>query len=296
MATEDRPSGAAEFLTVGVDGSPSAEHALDWALGEARRRALQLQIVNVWALPLMIPGPSATIAVPTMIESARLYAQHVVDAAAKRAADAGIQASTEVLEGHPATELLRLAQAADQLVVGARGSAVGRFLLGSVSSAVSHHCAHPVTVVRGSPRTAHHRVVVGVDGSDFATAALRRAAIEAAAAGAELHVVTAWHLLDAELVGNFTGNRVPRLEDLREWTQARASKQIADESDNLRRCRLRFDVVHASPAHALLDAAAHADLLVVGTRGQGAFDRMLLGSVSSACVHHSPCPVQVVPS
>lgn len=287
----------AEFLTIGVDGSAAAEHALDWAFGEAGRRSLQVQIVNVWRMPLVAPGPSSAIAFPMMLRSARLYAQHVVDAAAKRAADAGVIATTELLEGHPATELLRLAQAADQLVVGARGaSAVGRFLLGSVSTAVSQHCEHPVTVVRGKSHTMHHRIVVGVDGSDGATAALRRAAIEASAAHAELQVIAAWQLLDAELVGDFTGTRLPQLGDLREWAHARASKLLADESTNLAECHVRLDVVHAPPVQALLDAATHADLLVVGTHGYGAFDRILLGSVSSACVQHAPCPVQVVPS
>lgn len=273
-------AGEDAFLTIGVDGSPSADQALDWAIAEAHRRSLALQIVTVWH------GGRAT----------HLDAERVVDAAAKHVADAGVVSTTEVLEGHPASELLRLAQAADQLVVGARGtSSVGRFLLGSVSTAVSHHCAGPVTIVRQSARHTHHRVVVGIDGSDCATAALRRAALEAIAARAELHVVAAWQLLNTELVGDFAGIGLPQLDDVREWAQARASTLITDEAASLRGCRVRLDVVHAPPVHALLSAAAHSDLLVVGTRGYGAFDRMLLGSVSAACVYHASCPVQLVP-
>jgi nucleotide-binding universal stress UspA family protein len=47
------------------------------------------------------------------------------------------------------------------------------------------------------------------------------------------------------------------------------------------------------PAHALTDAAAEADLLVVGSHGRGELPGMHLGSVAGYCVHHAPCPVLV---
>ena len=53
-------------------------------------------------------------------------------------------------------------------------------------------------------------------------------------------------------------------------------------------------VVEGHPATVLIDEAATADLLVVGARGHSALTGMVLGSVSSHCVHHSPCPVVVM--
>ncbi|MEU3985934.1 universal stress protein [Streptomyces sp. NPDC026672] len=53
-------------------------------------------------------------------------------------------------------------------------------------------------------------------------------------------------------------------------------------------------VVEGHPAAALTEAAKDAELLVVGSRGHGAFTGMLLGSVSHHCVHHATCPVLVV--
>jgi nucleotide-binding universal stress UspA family protein len=56
----------------------------------------------------------------------------------------------------------------------------------------------------------------------------------------------------------------------------------------------RTAVVAGPAAPALLDAAAGADLLVVGSHGHGTFAGLLLGSVSLHCATHSPCPVVVV--
>jgi len=49
------------------------------------------------------------------------------------------------------------------------------------------------------------------------------------------------------------------------------------------------------PAATILRAAESADLVVVGSRGRGGLKGLFLGSVSRQVVHHSPCPVLVVP-
>jgi nucleotide-binding universal stress UspA family protein len=53
-------------------------------------------------------------------------------------------------------------------------------------------------------------------------------------------------------------------------------------------------VRQGNPAQVLIDAAADADLLVVGSRGHGGFAEVLLGSVCMHCVQHAPCPVAVI--
>lgn len=56
---------------------------------------------------------------------------------------------------------------------------------------------------------------------------------------------------------------------------------------------VRNRIVEGHPAEALVEASRHADLLVVGSRGHGAFSGMLLGSVSQHCASHAASPVVI---
>jgi nucleotide-binding universal stress UspA family protein len=139
------------------------------------------------------------------------------------------------------------------------------------------------------------RIVVGVDGSEHSRRALRWALEEADLRGASLEAVAAWsypYLAGADAVATVA-------VDPRELqaTTARALEEALEEcATPAQRDAVKRTVVEDRPARALLDAANGADLLVVGSRGRGGFAGLLLGSVSSQCVHHASCPVVVVPA
>jgi nucleotide-binding universal stress UspA family protein len=140
------------------------------------------------------------------------------------------------------------------------------------------------------------RIVVGTDGSEGSRAALRWAGAEARLRGATLDVVLAWEY-PTSMVYPSHGTFTPPQTDMEGAAIATVQKVLADEGiasgDGI---ELRESIVHDAPAPALLHASQDADLLVVGSRGQGAFVGMLLGSVSQHCVTHATCPVVVVPS
>jgi nucleotide-binding universal stress UspA family protein len=135
------------------------------------------------------------------------------------------------------------------------------------------------------------RIVVGVDGSDGAAAALRWAVEEAELRQAALDAVTAWHIPYA------AGSPAIGLVIDPEEERAYAAEQLEEVIGTLGappRVQVNRVVVEGGAARALIEAASGADLLVVGSRGRGGFKGLLLGSVSQQCIHHAPCPVVVV--
>jgi nucleotide-binding universal stress UspA family protein len=137
-------------------------------------------------------------------------------------------------------------------------------------------------------------IVVGVDGSDHAMTALRWAVEEAALRSCPLRAVTAVHYPPVADSGFGPSPDLTSLERDAEVVLEDALRAACPDDDA--RARIERSVVLDSAAHALISAAADADLLVVGTRGRGGFRGLLLGSVSTQCVHHAPCPVVVVRS
>jgi nucleotide-binding universal stress UspA family protein len=165
------------------------------------------------------------------------------------------------------------------------------------------------------------KIVVGVDASPGAIRALTWAADEARLRLATLQVVHAYHAqaLAAPLYfpsqeglpgrAAAAGERPPA-EEMAETVEQR--KQFEDavrrQAEDLLE-RLLHEVGEAvegidarrsvvedrSPAEALVELSADADLLVVGSRGRGGFTSLLLGSVSHAAVLHARCPVVVIP-
>ena len=139
------------------------------------------------------------------------------------------------------------------------------------------------------------RIVVGVDGSDGASNALRWALEEAALRSADVEIVHAWHF---PYVGDVTGMAayVVDEEDLAKTANEIVDHALAAAGPVPDGVSVRRLTTRGSEAAVLLDLAKGADLLVVGSRGRGGFVGLLLGSVSQQVVHHAPCPVVIVPS
>jgi nucleotide-binding universal stress UspA family protein len=136
------------------------------------------------------------------------------------------------------------------------------------------------------------RIVVGFDASEHGRRALERAATIAKSQGARLSVLSSAKI--SQLIrdpGSGASPVDPAEAEQREKALSEAREYLAAQG-------MAADFVegHGDPADALLREAeaTSADLIVVGTRGLNAAQRLLLGSVSTNVVHHASCDVLVV--
>ncbi|MHB1582660.1 MAG: universal stress protein [Acidimicrobiales bacterium] len=140
------------------------------------------------------------------------------------------------------------------------------------------------------PAADARRIVVGVDGSASSKSTLAWAARQATLTGASLEIVAAWgYPVYFGTTPVWPSDFDP--QSITEQSIAQAVEELRGTHPGL---EVRTRVEEADASIALLEAAEGADLLVVGSRGHGAFAGMLLGSVSQHCVTHAHCPVVVV--
>ncbi|MGW0227452.1 universal stress protein [Actinopolymorpha singaporensis] len=274
-------------VVVGVDGTAESRLALQWAIDEARNRMLPLRIVVSHEYPAPVQG------VDDLETDGENTDANAAASIARDQLDPDMVLTPAVLADRPARALLDQAMDAELLVVGSRSrSAVASVVLGSVSSAVAHQARCPVIVARASKEhsPAGPRVIVGVDGSECSERAVAFAFEEAAGRGLPLVAVHCWRL---------------EHPDEAQW-DADAFSRRRDEhmlwlSESLAGFRSKFpdvvvstSVLEGRPAVLLSESSRGAELVVVGSRGRGGLERMLLGSVAESLLHHAHCSVAVV--
>jgi nucleotide-binding universal stress UspA family protein len=280
-------------LIVGVDGSPASDCALRFACHEAAARRLPLAIVHAWQQfpayasgAMMGPGPVT----PSPAEMEQL-GRGVLDSAGIIADGYGDSVSYEgyLVNDAPAAALISASEQALLVVVGGRDRARHEpGWLGPVPLRLAARSQCPVIVVP-SEANLTGTVVVGVDGSAISADALAFAFHQASRRDCTLTVVFAFEVagrmggLDTSLFASRRGNAERQLgEALAGWGEKFPDVVVTQ-------------VVTDEPAvRALRSASATASLVVVGSHGRGFFLRHVIGSVSSALLRTSDCPVAVV--
>lgn len=138
-------------------------------------------------------------------------------------------------------------------------------------------------------------IVVGVDGSEGAKAALRWAIEEARLRHATVDAVYAWPFpYGAAGFGWAPTFDQDFLDEMRRAAESALSACVSDVTGGREDVEVTQRAIEGAPAEVLLERAEGADLLVVGSRGHGGFKELVLGSVGHQCALHAPCPVVIV--
>lgn len=276
MDTTVIPAGT---VVVGLDGSPSADRALDWAIGYAGRERRQLTLAHgldpagsVWLDP---QGADHRAVVGALRDDAAA----LLDRARARVAEVAPQQPVHqaLWMSDARVTLLDLATEAATLVVGSRGRGpVASLLLGSVGVALTRHAPCPVVVVRPSnPGLVRNGVLVGVDGTERSRPVLEFAYRQASLCDLPLTVVHSSWLDDADVV---------------------VAEALAGLNEKFPDVRATTRLINDSPADVLSQESERMDLVVVGAHHRGTAGTILHGSVTDAVVEHAACPVAVVPT
>jgi nucleotide-binding universal stress UspA family protein len=138
-------------------------------------------------------------------------------------------------------------------------------------------------------------IVVGVDGSEGSKEALRWALTEARLRKTTIDAVYAWSIpylgaayawapaYDEEMIAS-----------LRSTAEQLLDASIDEAAADVDGIEIRRAVVEGPPGAVLVEKAAGAEMLVVGSRGLGGFKELLLGSIGHQCAQHARCPVVIV--
>lgn len=277
------PGEASPQITVGVDGSPASLSALRWAHQQAVRRCATLTVLTGWPAPPTSSAPG----IPSEA-AARAIAGSAIDSVLRHE-----RGSAKVWVSHcpvDATDaLLRRARKSELVVVGRHSAhSVAEHLLGSVAERLLSQAACPVAVIHVLPEDESHRIVVGIDGSPAADAALRWATTQALLTESKVEAILVWDWRPEYGVYPYGPNQQAQ-ERRAAAALARAVCILPPDARSI----VTTQLVRGHPAGVLLAAAEDADLLVVGNNRGGPLAERVLGSVSRRLAAAARRPVVV---
>ena len=280
-------------IVVGIDESPAAKVAVQWAARDAELRKIPVTLVHAIS-PEVATWPNVRLPAG-LARWQRDRGRRLVDEAFKLVEEASqhggpAEVHSEVLASAAVPTLVELSKEAELVVTGCRGSArwPGQ-LLGSVSSGLVRYAHCPVAIVHDEDPSHPNEapVLVGIDGSSASELATAIAFDEASRRNVGVVALHAWS--DAD-VSEWPGIDSPAAQSMAEEVLA---ERLAGWQEKYPDVPVSRAVVCDKPARQLVERSADAQLVVVGSRGRGGFAEMLLGSVGEAVAQMAQVPVIV---
>ncbi len=226
----------------------------------------------------------------------------------KRLADDGVRADSIVAFGHPADEIVLVAERENCDLVAmsthARG-ALARGILGSVTDKVIHASHLPTLTITPETAKSHweggvtvSKIIVPLDGSPLAESVLPY--VEHLAKRLSLEVILARAVdVGGIFAADFGFSTVPGAEDIVAEIKADATEYLKGVAERLtdRSVTVRWELLTGHPGSSIVDLARETpeDLIVLATHGRSGLTRWVLGSVAERVIRSSGWPVLVIP-
>jgi nucleotide-binding universal stress UspA family protein len=294
-------------IIVPLDGSAASEQALPTAralAGALRARIELVYVIEEFGFLEGLPG----LLIPDQFAAERYLETVAHDLP-------GEHVTTRVLRGHAASALLELTQqATDTLIVMAthgRGG-IGRLVFGSVTDKVARGANVPVVTVRVTatesparpPIAALRAIVVALDGSELAEAALPLADALGREPGVTLQLVRVvepfWRSAYMSIAPEAVYLGEAQVADIEDRSESEARAYLDRLASRLRASGLKvvWETRVGRPAEELARSAETTDasLIVMASHGRGGLSRWALGSVANELMQRGVAPVMVVPS
>lgn len=280
-------------ILVPLDGSELSEKVFPWVKYLARHMAVEVELVRSFEPPgtiYLVPDLAVSTVNPFEDNQLGELVLNYLEEASRKLEDLG--ASTRMLVGDPATEILNRSKKFDLVLMASHGrGGLGRWLMGSVSSKISRAIEVPLMVVGARAIESERpvkveRVVVPVDGSAPSERAFDKAVEWARRFGAK---VLLYHGVPQLPVAHQA-----MLEANQENMEA-ARQELEDLARPVEGVEVETHAREASGAPGIVDFAAEmaADLIVMGSYGKSGLVRWVLGSATERVLQQAHCPVLV---
>lgn len=269
-----------ERIVVGIDTEAASQVAVDWVIRRAQQKPVEIRLVKAFDMLIDEPVGDAELLERT--------SRRVQDAAP------GAAVTSALIDGSIMEALVGQSASADLFVLGYhRRHPVLSALSGALPArfAARSHCATVIVPEDWQPREGH--IVLGVGDDDVSDTAVEFALREAQHPRRVLEVVHSWQLPApsrdalAALIAS-----ADALHDAHREILASLVTRLREENPAL---EIRETFAEGPIVPALLDAAADAELIVVGTHRRGAISGLILGSTVVDLLPQSRIPVCIVP-
>lgn len=287
-------------VLLALDSSPGSEAAINEFLVRPWPAKTSASVLTVIDLFEFIPRTEDA---ERFIKNEDELAEKLVATARERIEKRGIETSSQVLRGYPATAIVDFARdiSADLVMVGSHGrSGIARMILGSTARTVVRTAPCSVEIVRATGRQpdGKMRIIIATDGSDYSLAAARSLASRPWPGGTQVRVISVTDPDIPAIDPWYSAGEV--LERIREENTTHAETVAAETAQLVSGSGLAVSkhVASGIPKWRIVDEARdwEANLIVVGSHGRRGITRLLMGSVSEAVAMHAHCSVEVVRS